>query len=99
VIGGVNLVPIFGSSFTLFYPAVLVFLCLFNIFDLYGKFLNYLGFTTFGFKDNFNYEKIQDGINILEEMKKNKTTDSVDEQENRYNYYNKVNNYKIRKQI
>jgi hypothetical protein len=104
VIGDVDLVPILGRSFTMFYPVILIILCLFNILDLYGKILNYLGFNAFGFKDNLSDEKMEEGKKILENMNKSYTMLGKDnsmsgDPENRYNYYNKVKQINLRKQI
>lgn len=66
-----------------------MFLCLFNLFNLSGKLLSFLGFTTFETKDEFNKEKLLDGINIIEDLQRNKT-DLFNIQENNYDYENKV---------
>ena len=56
--------------------------------------MNFLGFTTFGFNDNFNNEKLQDGINILEDLQKSKITETLEDHENP-NQNNKVNSSKL----
>ena len=65
VMGEINIVPIFGSGFTSVFPIILIVLCLFNIYDVYGKFLSYLGLKQFQFTENFNDEKINEGRQLL----------------------------------
>jgi hypothetical protein len=64
-LGVTDLIPVFGEKFTIFYPTILIVLCLFNAFDIYGKFTNFLGFYSFGFKNNYNDEKIEEGEDAL----------------------------------
>jgi hypothetical protein len=63
--------PDFGRNFMLFFPATLIVLCLFNIFDIYGRFMTILGFNTFGFKSQQNDDKIEEGNEIMNKSKKN----------------------------
>lgn len=65
VMGEINIVPIFGSGFTSVFPIILIVLCLFNIYDVYGKFLSYLGLKQFQFAENFKDEKINEGKQLL----------------------------------
>lgn len=63
--GNINIVPIFGSDFTSFFPIVLVVLCIFNVYDIYGKVLGFLGLKQFQFAENFNDDKIEEGKQLL----------------------------------
>lgn len=65
VMGEINIVPIFGSGFTSVFPITLIILCLFNIYDVYGKFLSYLGLKQFQFTENFTDDKIHEGKQLL----------------------------------
>lgn len=57
--------PEVGKNFMLFFPAILIVLCLFNLFDIYGRFMNILGFNTFGFKNSQTEDKIEEGNEVL----------------------------------
>ena len=57
--------PDFGRNFMIFFPTILIVLCLFNMFDIYGRLMNILGFNTFGFKNPQNDDKIEEGNEIL----------------------------------
>lgn len=57
--------PAAGKSFMLFFPAILIVLCLFNVFDIYGRFMNLLGFNTFGFTNPQTDDKIDEGNEVL----------------------------------
>lgn len=63
--GEIDIVPIFGSGFTSIFPITLIVLCLFNVYDVYGKILSYLGLKQFLFTENFNDEKIHEGKQLL----------------------------------
>ncbi len=63
--------PDFGKNFMLFFPAALIVLCLFNIFDIYGRFLNIFGVNTFGFKSQQNDDKSEEGNEIMNKSKIN----------------------------
>jgi hypothetical protein len=65
LMGVTDLVPVFGKSFIIFYPMVLIVLCLFNLFDGCGKIMNFMGFYSFGFTNPYNDDKIEEGMDIL----------------------------------
>lgn len=60
-LGVMDLFPVFGNNFAIFYPTVLVIFILFNLFDIFGKLSNLMGFTAYGFKTEENDEIIEDG--------------------------------------
>lgn len=64
-LGDVNLVPLVGISFQSFFPMTLIVLCLFNVFDVYGRILTGLGISRFEFSEKFSNEKIEDGKRLL----------------------------------
>jgi hypothetical protein len=66
LLGVIDLIPVLGKNFSMFYPTILIILCLFNIFDLYGKFMNFLGFPSFGFDNQHNNDKMEEGVEQLE---------------------------------
>lgn len=43
VMGQINLIPLFGTSFPSFFPLILVILCLTNLCEIYGKIMSYFG--------------------------------------------------------
>jgi hypothetical protein len=57
-------VPI-GNSFSVFFPIILVVLCLFNIFNIYGKVLSFVGLRQFQFTEDFDDEKIEEGKKLI----------------------------------
>ena len=57
--GEINLIPIFGSNFTIYFPILLCFFCLFNLFDIFPKILNYIGLEQFNFSKSFNSKLIE----------------------------------------
>ena len=65
LLGVMDLFPVFGNNFAVFYPTVLVIFILFNLFDIYGKISNLLGLSAFGFKNTQTEEIIEDGLDKL----------------------------------
>jgi hypothetical protein len=61
--------PDFGRHFIIFFPAVLIVLCLFNMFDIYGRLMNVLGFQSFGFQSPQTEDKIEEGNETLNKSK------------------------------
>jgi hypothetical protein len=58
-------VPDFGRHFIIFFPTALIVLCLFNLFDIYGRLMNILGFQIFGFQNPQTEDKIDEGNETL----------------------------------
>lgn len=57
--GNLKIVPILGMDFPTYFPIALVLLCAFNLFDVYGKIMRFLGLTQFSFDSDFNDNKIE----------------------------------------
>lgn len=66
VMGEINIVPVFGSDFTMFFPIILVVLCLLILTNFYGKILNCLGLKQFQFTEEFNDDLIEEGKKSLQ---------------------------------
>lgn len=65
VIGNIDKVPIFGSSFTQIFPFLIIILAILNYYDLITRFLNFLGATDFLFTTGFDHEYIEEGKQIM----------------------------------
>lgn len=65
IMGTTDFIPIFGYKFTIFYPTILIILCLCNFFNIYGSLLNALGLSSFGFESEVRNEQINEGRLIL----------------------------------
>ena len=63
--GEVDDALIFGSSFTTFFPILLIVLCLFNLFNIYGKCMSCVGLKKFRFEEDFDDERIGEGMKLL----------------------------------
>lgn len=61
VMGIIDMVPILGTQFTMFFPLMLIIFCLLNIFKVYSKFMASLGMSQFGFADKYRDDKIIEG--------------------------------------
>lgn len=65
LLGVMDLFPVFGNNFALFYPTILILFILFNMFDVFGKLSNFMGFSAYGFKTEENDEIFEDGLEKL----------------------------------
>jgi len=62
----IDLLPLFGKKFNMFFPMVLSFTCLFAIFNVYSKILHLFGITNFEYK---GYNKaLKEGEMVLEQI-------------------------------
>lgn len=67
VMGDIDNVLILGDSFTTFFPTLLVILCLFHLFNIYGKCMNLVGLKKYNiaFDEEFEDEEIGLGEKLL----------------------------------
>lgn len=62
----IDLLPLFGKKFNMFFPMVLSFTCLFALFNVYSKILLLFGITNFEYK---GYNKaLKEGEIVLEKI-------------------------------
>lgn len=64
--GDIDIVPIFGKGFTLFFPLILIIFCFLILFNIHGKILNFIGLKQFQFTDNFVDDRIEEGKKLLQ---------------------------------
>jgi hypothetical protein len=67
--GNVELIPIFGISFSAIFPMLLIVLCLINYYDLYDRLMNFLGMKQFLFAENFSDRLIYEGRVFVKEAR------------------------------
>ncbi len=70
VMGDINLVPIFGGSFTTFFPLLLIVLCMFNLLNIYGKCMSCIGLKKFRFEEDFSDDMIDEGGRLIQMARK-----------------------------
>lgn len=61
LVGTMNLISDFGQYFSIFYPTILVLLCLLNYFDVFTKISDLFGISSFSFKNFESCEVIAEG--------------------------------------
>ena len=52
--GVIDIVPILGNHFALFFPLALILMCMLNYFNIYGRFMTYIGLNRLSFQDKYN---------------------------------------------
>ena len=70
VLGEIDIVPIFGSSFTTFFPLLLIVLCMFNLLNIYGKCMSCIGLKKFRFEEDFSDDMIDEGGRLIQMARK-----------------------------
>eukprot|EP00357_Protocruzia_adherens_P032760 CAMPEP_0115037046 /NCGR_PEP_ID=MMETSP0216-20121206/42528_1 /TAXON_ID=223996 /ORGANISM="Protocruzia adherens, Strain Boccale" /LENGTH=608 /DNA_ID=CAMNT_0002417077 /DNA_START=118 /DNA_END=1940 /DNA_ORIENTATION=+ len=69
VTGEIHDFPLMTGALIEFYPIVLVFLCLFNIFNIYGKIMDFIGLKQFKFDADVDDERTEEGRRILSRLR------------------------------
>lgn len=69
IVGSTELDPIFGAKFFYIYPAFLLILVIFNLFDFYNHIIRLLGYNNDGFNSRYADEKALDGRMIFNKSK------------------------------
>ncbi len=59
VMGEANVVPIFGETYNIVFPVLLIILILFNAFDIYSMIAKHMGFQKFVFESDFDHKNIE----------------------------------------
>ena len=65
VMGVIDLVPVLGENFTLYFPLTLVLFCAMNLFNVYSKLMSWVGLSQFKFVEIFDEGKVGEGANLL----------------------------------
>lgn len=50
-----------GATIMNLFPLLLIILCLVNLFNIYSRFMTWIGLKRFSFSENFSDEKIEEG--------------------------------------
>lgn len=64
MLGGTDPIPLIGEEFQKIFPATLVLLCLFNVFDVWSKLMVCMGLDDFTFAEIIDSQKIEDGKHL-----------------------------------
>mmetsp|Transcript_25895 Transcript_25895/g.45749 ORF Transcript_25895/g.45749 Transcript_25895/m.45749 type:complete len:439 (+) Transcript_25895:3436-4752(+) len=72
VMGVVNLMPVLGEDFVVFFPSLLVLFVILNYFNVFGKLMKALGMSQLSFTDSFNDDKIIEGKSLLNKARSDK---------------------------
>lgn len=65
----IEIIPVMGKGFAIFFPLSLVLFCAMNLFNVYGRFMRFLGLGSFSFADTLNYEKIAEGKALVQKTR------------------------------
>lgn len=72
VMGVVNLMPVLGEDFVVFFPSLLILFVALNYFNVFGKLMKALGMSQLSFTDNYNDDKILEGKSLLNKVRTDK---------------------------
>lgn len=65
VMGALNLVPLLGQEFSLYFPALIIPFCLANYLKLYSRLMAWVRLQQFTFTERFEEEKALEGLELL----------------------------------
>lgn len=65
VMGALNLVPLLGEEFSIYFPALIIPFCLANYLKLYSRLMAWIRLQKFTFTDRFEEEKALEGLELL----------------------------------
>jgi hypothetical protein len=54
------------------FPLLLIILCLVNLFNIYSRFMTWIGLKRFSFSEDFSDEKIEEGKKLLSRARNRK---------------------------
>lgn len=69
VMGAIDLVPLLGRDFSVYFPGLLVVLCGLNVGNCYSRFMEYLGIPQFKFSDSDESLSTQEGEALIKRGK------------------------------
>jgi hypothetical protein len=72
VIGVVDVVPVVGKDFAVFFPSILIVFVFMNLFNVYGRLMKALGFSQFQFSEKFEDDQLDIGSSLLAKAKLHK---------------------------
>ncbi|CAG9331206.1 LMBRD2_4 [Blepharisma stoltei] len=57
----IDLVPVLGNDFAIWFPLLLIVFCITNYFNIYGKIMGTLGLTQFSFDEKYSEDRMLEG--------------------------------------
>ena len=82
--GTINVVPVFGNSFLMYFPIILILFVLSNFFNIWSKCTNKaarcmraLGLVNWTYGDSFDVEKIEEGRQLVKQARAKKSNITV----------------------
>jgi len=69
IMGITDFIPVLGTRFLIVFPASLLVLTVFNLFDVFPKAYNLFGFGYINFRINYDDDKISEGKLFLNKSK------------------------------
>ena len=65
VYGILNLVPILGKAFSVFFPSLLVVFALLNYFNIFARIMGWFGLSQYAFSDTYDEDLLLEGKSLL----------------------------------
>ena len=75
VMGVIDLVPVIGQDFAVFFPLSIIFFVFMNLFNVYGKILTMVGLGNYSYSSSgYAVEKLQEGASLVKKHRRKKET-------------------------
>jgi LMBR1-like membrane protein len=76
-LGRMDIVPFFGSSFTVYFPMIILLCCIATFFNFYGKFLRMVGASPFEYKSEFESDQIEEGRVLIRSARRRQRQNQI----------------------
>eukprot|EP01006_Ploeotia_vitrea_P043220 TRINITY_DN66705_c2_g15_i1.p1 TRINITY_DN66705_c2_g15~~TRINITY_DN66705_c2_g15_i1.p1 ORF type:complete len:427 (+),score=204.91 TRINITY_DN66705_c2_g15_i1:496-1776(+) len=70
ILGKMDVVPFFGSSFTTYFPILILLFCLATLTNVYGRILKWFGAERFEYSETYSDDVIEEGKMIIRKEKR-----------------------------
>ena len=86
VLNPMDAIPVIGTQFQTFFPAILALLCLINYFDVWTKVVTSVGLEELAFSEVFDPERVENGRKLLQIERNRRVRELVETNSNSKNY-------------
>ncbi|EAL65433.1 hypothetical protein DDB_G0284019 [Dictyostelium discoideum AX4] len=77
VMGTMNVAPFLGTYFYIYFPLLIVIVCLSTLFNVYSRIMNCLNISKFRFDVDFSHEQIDEGKFLIDSERRKWTQNNI----------------------
>ncbi|KAN0047504.1 hypothetical protein ACTA71_001886 [Dictyostelium dimigraforme] len=77
IMGTMNVAPFLGTYFYIYFPLLIVIVCLSTLFNIYSRIMNCLNISRFRFDVDFSHEQIDEGKFLIDSERRKWTQNNI----------------------